>query len=60
MATQRSTRDSREYPHGSGDRNTMDSSDIADTDLHQGGRQRSPATDPAPPKPQRSSRGGPG
>lgn len=44
MTGERSTRKTRDYPHGSGDRNTMPSADIDDTELHDGGTQRSPAT----------------
>jgi hypothetical protein len=49
MTGQRSTRESRDYPHGSGDRNTMPSSDVDDTELHEGGTQRTQAGDPAAP-----------
>jgi hypothetical protein len=37
----------RSYPHGSGDRNTMGSSDIRDAEVKDGGTQRKPA--PRPP-----------
>jgi hypothetical protein len=36
----------RSYPHGSGDRNTMDSSDIRDANLGNGGTQRKPTESP--------------
>jgi len=42
------------YPHGSGDRNTMDSSDRDAIETRDGGRQQTPAT--APPSPPRRTR----
>ena len=49
MSKQPPQRGPRRYPHGSGDRNTMDSSDRDAIDTRDGGRQKQPTTAPSSP-----------
>jgi hypothetical protein len=51
MNQQESGHGPRTYPHGSGDRNTMDSSSVEGSSTGTGGQQKKPAV--APPSPPR-------